>query len=125
MVLRRNVTCDIPQAYLATVAEVFTGFARCCVKRDKSRIEGRLKDAGATGAASRARWIMPCGNASVDQAVAVFAGKIDFGIVDPALFSRFRVDSEHAIEARSEIERCVHQYWCCFKAAALSPAASV
>ena len=43
----------------------------------------------------------------------------------PTLFPRFRVEGDHAVERRRNVQRAAHQEWRGFKAAPLSRAPSV
>ena len=69
--------------------------------------------------------VEPSGHSAIDEAVAIIESLIDLGIIGPALLASFRIESDHTIERRGEIESAIDEDGSGFKATAFSAAAAI
>src|SRR2546426_3322957 len=53
--------------------------------------------------------VEPSGHSTIDEAVAIIESFIDLGIIGPALLASFRIECDHTIERRGEIESAIDE----------------
>lgn len=111
---------DIAEADLTFLAEICAGCASSGIDSDKAGVLRGLEDATMARFVFGARAVEPGSNAAVDEAVAIVAIKINFGVVSPELLSGFGVESDDAVEGGGQVESAVYQKRSGLEAAALS-----
>jgi hypothetical protein len=99
-----GITWHIAKGHLAILAKSSARRPSGCVERNKARIQCRFVNPAAAwspGPPSGHR-IEPSRNTTIDERVAIVPPGVDLRIVGPSESSRFRIQCNHAIEARRE-----------------------
>ena len=95
------------QIDLSAHAETRTGLARRRIERDQARVEGAQEDALVAGCGFRRAGIDAVGDTAAGHEVQPL--HVDLRIEAPALGPRRRVECDHAVSRRTDVERVLHQ----------------
>ena len=94
----------------ATPSELRARAPGCRVQRDETCVVRPREDSRRADCPLLGRRVAPEGHTAAVELIRVAAGEIDLWVIAPALGARRRVEPDHAVERRAEVERVVCQY---------------
>jgi hypothetical protein len=109
------------QIYLPVTSKVLARSSAALVQRDQPCVQRGLVDASPAWLSILFLGIEPGGYSTIDEPVAIVQRLIDLWVVGPTLSPSNRVQRDHAVERRGQVQNAMHKDRRGLKAAALAP----